>query len=433
MKDDIIYLLVYIFSEIINYMLVYVVIFQVSLSREKKKYGYIISLLLLVHFLTLYYAGLETACEISFFTMILIPAFLFNIRDKKMLLLYPFVVIGSSVIGVSMSFLFAIILNIPEYIVAKENWYTMVCQCIQGFVLILIAICRKMKNTNSYQVDLGWKQYLLFYIVVICLFFLLVPIQTLSEEYYSDSKINVLGFLVSIACIVLVIITIWYGIVTNREKQIKKQIKQNEEYMKLQKEYYLNLLEQDDKMRRFRHDMNSHIIAIKSLNQKGECKELENYLNCIIESSAIYSIEKYTGNNTIDAVMRQLIAEAKKHQIDIVVEGDLPEEIRVSEYDLCTIISNLIKNAIEACGRIEGFSKRKINIIIKNYNDQIFISVKNTFAGQVTMKNNHLVTSKNRYENHGIGSENVKNTVEKYGGLLEYQYDKEWFITEVSI
>ena len=259
MKENIIYLLVYLFTELFNYTLAYVVIFQASLGRGKKRWGILICMMLLVHFLILHFAGLEAASAVSFFTMIIIPAFLLDLREKKYFLLYPFVVIGTSVVGMSMSFLLATMLKIPEHIIAEGNWYTIICQCVQSFALILMAGYRKLKNKNSYQVNLEWKQYLMFYIVAICLFLMLAPLQVLTEEYGSGKYINLIGFSVSIACIVLVNITIWYGIVVNREIQLKECNKQNEEYIKLQKEYYTKLIEQDEKLRRFRHDMKSHI------------------------------------------------------------------------------------------------------------------------------------------------------------------------------
>ena len=105
---------------------------------------------------------------------------------------------------------------------------------------------------------------------------MLAPIQELTKKYGSDQYINLSGLFVSIACIVLVIVTIWQGIIVNREIQLKELNKKNEKYMKLQKEYYENLLKQDEKMRRFRHDLNAHMMVIKAQYQDGDYNELEN-------------------------------------------------------------------------------------------------------------------------------------------------------------
>lgn len=433
MKDDITYLLIYLFTEFFNYTLAYVVVFQVPLKCRKKVWIRIIVILYLFHLMIMQYVNMEAASAVSVITMVVIPIFLLKTRKIEYFLLYPFIVIGFSVIGVSFSFLLATFLNIPEYIIAMGNWYTILCQGIQSIVLIILAGYRKLKKKDGLRVSLDWKQYVLFYIVVICLFFMLAPIQGLSQKYSSDQYINLSGLSVSIACIVLVIVTIWQGIIVNREIQLKKINKKNEEYMILQKEYYENLLKQDEKMRRFHHDLSAHIMVIKAQCQNGDYNELEDYLKCIVEESAVFSVESYTGNKNVDAVLRQLLVKAKELQIKVEIDGSLPVKTRISEFDLCTIVSNLVMNAIEACEKINGGSSRIVKILTEAYNEQIFISVKNTIAENSIFKENHLITTKEDKKLHGIGSGNVKNTVKKYGGLIEYQYEKNWFIVEVII
>ncbi|MFA9396834.1 MAG: sensor histidine kinase [Clostridiaceae bacterium] len=426
-------MIVYLFTEFFNYTLAYVVIFHAILSRSKQKWLLSIGTILIFHIFLLYHVGREATSAVSLLTMLVIPAFLLDFRERKYFLLYPYVVIGTSVVGVSMSFLLATMLGIPEHIIAEGNWYTIFCQCVQGIVLILLAGYRKLKKKDSFQVNLDRKQYMLFYIVVICLFLMLAPIQKLTEEYNSIGYINLIGLSVSVACIVLVVITIWQGIVVNREIQLKERNKENEKYIELQKEYYTHLMEHDAKMRCFRHDMKAHMIVLKAHCQNGDYKELEDYLNCVIEESAIFTVESYTGNKDVDAIIRNLIENAKVHQIKFEIIGNLPDKTRVSDYDLCTILSNLIKNAIEACEKIEEISKRNIKISLGTYNQQIFISVKNTFIGKVVKKENHLVTTKEDYKNHGIGSKNIENITNKYNGVLEYLYNEGWFIVEIII
>ncbi len=433
MKEDIIFLLIYLVTEFFNYTLAYIVIFQAPICRSKMRWLLSVCLILFFHYFMLYYAGREASSAISLISMIVIPVFLLDPREIKYFLIYPFVAIGISVVGISISFLLAAMLSMPEYIIAEGNWLTIICQCVPGSVLLLLSGYRRLKKRASFQVNLDWKQYMLFYIVVLCLFLMLAPMQELTREYGSTKNINAIGFSVSIACIVLVIITIWQGIVVNREIQLKEQNRQNEKYMELQKEYFSHLIEQDEKIRRFRHDMKEHMIVLQACCQNGDYKELEDYLNCIMEESALFSTDNYTGNKSVDAVIRQLMIRAEKQQIKIEMEGKLPEETRAADYDLCTIIANLVKNAIEACEKIDEISNRKIRIAVGAYHFQIFISVKNTFAGDIVKKENRLITTKKDSRNHGLGSGNVENTVKKYDGVLEYRCEEGWFTAEVTI
>lgn len=433
MKGDIIYLLVYLATELFNYLLAYVVIFGSIITKDKKKIILAAAIIAGIHFPLLYFAGEETASGVSMFSMCIIPALLLEPIEKKNFLLYPFVVIGTSVVGFSVSFLLAVIMNIPEYMIAEGNWLTIICQSVQGLALLILAVYKKLKKNQSYVVCLGWRQYLLFYIVVICLFLMLAPIQIFTRGTLSYKDVNIIGFAVSVACIVLVIVTIYLGVVINRENLMKERNQMNEKYMKLQKDYYVGILKQDEELRRFRHDMNAHFTVLQSYCEKNGNEEVKAYLNRIIEESAVYAMKPYTGNHGVDAIIRQLDNKAKEQNIQIQTEGYLPDELKIEEYDLCTIIFNLLKNAIEACEKISEVSQRKVLLQTGEYNSLVFIQIKNTVAAPVMIENNHLVSTKKDTRNHGLGSGNVESMVEKYQGIIEYQCKDGWFTAEVSI
>lgn len=67
------------------------------------------------------------------------------------------------------------------------------------------------------------------------------------------------------------------------------------------------------------------------------------------------------------------------------------------------------------------------------YNSQIYITIKNTVADDIVIRNNHLATTKKDKKYHGIGSRNVEQAIKKYNGELEYQCRDGWFAAEVSL
>lgn len=431
--EDVIWLLVYLTTEFLNYILAYVIIFGESLSKNKKNWSVGVGLILVIHFLILYCYGAYAADASSLFTMIVIPVFLLEIRKKKNFLLYPFVVIGTSVIAISISFLIALVIGVPDYVVRKDNLMISICQGIPTLILLIFYIYRKFKGYKQIQVYLGVSQYVLFYIGAICSFLMLSAIQFISSGGGSESSIKASGFAVSVSCVTFVILCLWQGIIVHRKIELQEQNRMNEKYMELQAEYFRQVLEQDEKMRRFRHDMNAHMVVMNSYCKNGENEELKRYLESVMKESAICDMSIYTGNQGIDAIIKQLVTEAEQKQISIEIEGKLPKETRAAIYDLCTIISNLLKNAVEACEKIEDAKRRMIKMEVASYNTEVFITIKNTINEKVTVKNNCLITSKTDTRNHGLGSGNVKRAVEKYHGNITYQCENGWFIAEVNI
>ena len=144
-------------------------------------------------------------------------------------------------------------------------------------------------------------------------------------------------------------------------------------------------------------------------------------------------MEVYTGNKNVDAVIRPLVEEARKKEIHFEIQGNVPEDIKVSAYDLCTIISNLLRNAIESCEKIESISSRVIKLNVGTYQSLIFLTIENTVKEEIHIKDNHLVTSKKDTKYHGLGSGNVKAAVKKYNGRLSYHCEDGWFKSEIQL
>ena len=99
----------------------------------------------------------------------------------------------------------------------------------------------------------------------------------------------------------------------------------------------------------------------------------------------------------------------------------------------CTIISNLLNNAIEACEKIQE-DKRIIEFEIVGYNSQIFISVCNSYDMEsIINQKQKFITTKEDKLNHGIVLENVRRTVKKYDGDMRISQENERFIVSINI
>lgn len=203
--------------------------------------------------------------------------------------------------------------------------------------------------------------------------------------------------------------------------------------MKMQEEQIVNIIQQDEKMKSFKHDMNKHFTALSGYAKEGNNVNIQEYLEDKNESLALSEVIQYTGNSAIDAVIRQMVEQTKMLGIDLKLNCTSIDTQGISVFDLCTIISNVMKNAIEACEKIEVISERKIKILIGKYEEKICIMIKNTVNKPVDIVDGKLKTTKKDIENHGIGSENVRKTVKKYEGTIEYRNEKGWFNVEIIL
>jgi len=433
MKGDIIYLTLYLLTEMLNYLLVYKVIFGAEITKNRKRWIKGIFCLYLIHFILLFQCDELTSRAMSAVTMLILPLCMLEKREKKNFIIYPFILMGTTNVIVSFTYLWAIVSEVPEYSILEDDNYKLFFQCIPFILMLLLEGYRKYRKKNTIRVQLGWQQYILFYTGALCTYFMNSAIQTLSMGNLSDRVINICGMAISVASIVFIVLILWQGIVVYREIQYKEQCEMNEKYMEAQEEHFRQLMEQDEKMRKFRHDMNSHIYMMKYYCENDKQGELKAYLARLTEESTVEEVRSYTGNQSVDAILSPLIHRAKEKQIALEIKGELSEETKVSVYDLCTILSNLLKNAIEACEKVPPRKPRKIEVILGSYNRQLYFQVGNTAADTLVIGNHRLETSKEDKRNHGIGSRNVEETVEKYEGEIIYSCENGWFQVEISI
>ena len=433
MREDIIYLTLYLITEMANYLLAYRVIFQAEITKDKRRWGVGISSLIIIHLLIMIIYGENISESLSIITMIMLPICILQKREKKYFIIYPFIVIGTSNIMVSMTFLCALLFKASEFKVLENDTLRIFCQCIPIILMLGLEILNKRNKKKLIYVQLGRQQYILFYIGIICTYLMISALQVISKGNISKDVINICGLAISIACIVFIFLILWQGIVVYREIQYKERCEMNEKYLELQAEHFQQLMAQDEKMRKFRHDMNSHMNMLKYYCESKQYEVLTDYLSNMTQESAVYDVTVYTRNSSVDAVIAPLALIAQEKNIEMEWKGILPEQTKVALYDLCTIVSNLLKNAIEACEEIAEEKEKKIEIRVGSYNNQIYLSFRNTVEKNIMVEKQRLVTSKRDKDNHGIGSKNVKEAVQKYDGTIIYKCEDGWFEVKIGI
>ncbi len=431
MTENRLILLLHLATEFINMTMVYTTIFGASLVKKKWKIVLAVVIVVCGHLLLLENLGLRDAKGMSFFTMLAVPLFMLSGRKRTLLGLYPFAVIMASVVSVSVSFFVASMLGVTEAVVLENDYLGVVCQCAPMLLMGVWSAWCKIKKIELSQMHLDVKQYVLFYTVAVCELFMLGPIQNMSKHSELGMDATFAGVAVSVACIVFAVLAVWQGIVVHREIRLQEQNRALEDYMQLQKEYYTDIVAKDEELRRFRHDMAAHTQVLQAYCEGAESVDLKSYVDSMINETVRYERKVYTGNHGADAILGRIEQEAKEKKIRFTVEGVLPSRTRVEEYDLCIILSNLLKNAIEACEQVGEVEERYVKLQVGSYEEALCLVVENSVAGKVKIENNRLLTTKADKKKHGIGSENVARTVKKYGGAVTYRCEGKCFTAEV--
>lgn len=101
---------------------------------------------------------------------------------------------------------------------------------------------------------------------------------------------------------------------------------------------------------------------------------------------------------------------------------------------ICSLLGNLIDNAIEAVSGIEDKEiERVISLIIKISFNNLYVNISNPYAGEHIRDGNDFRTTKEDAGEHGIGLKIVQNIVKNYNGIMKVKDSDGVFEVEVLV
>ena len=200
--------------------------------------------------------------------------------------------------------------------------------------------------------------------------------------------------------------------------QYRKESQLKGKLLDAQKAYCLSLQDYMDSIRIIRHDMKHHLDVLDNYLQNDEISKAKKYLQSIdAHAKGIQRPIKSVNHPLVDAVIENQYNKMSK-DIILVCEGKLPQNIQIEDYDLCTIFSNLLSNAKEACDKLQEHEKI-IRLGIRRKGRKIVVEISNPIEWSLEKKKMGYFTSKEQKEEHGYGLRSVKKTVEKYHGSVD--------------
>ena len=183
-------------------------------------------------------------------------------------------------------------------------------------------------------------------------------------------------------------------------------------------------------MRGWRHDYHNHMQTLKAYLSMNQLKEMSEYLDHLEEDLDSIDIAIKTGNTSVNAILSSKVSIAQRNNINVNCKASVPPQLKISDVHLCTIIGNLLDNAIESCQKLEA-DKRFIRIYIGLFKEQLYISVTNSTNQTHRKKLTELITSKKG--EHGFGLRRIDKIVDQYDGYLNRKNEPGVFATEIML
>lgn len=229
----------------------------------------------------------------------------------------------------------------------------------------------------------------------------------------------------TVITVLFVIIAVMFLINTVYRRRFQSENVEYRTLLKRQKYYYEDLLEREEKTRKFRHDVLGHLNYMKVCLDDGKGEEARRYLEQVTGIVSGMKRTVNTGNSILDITAEYTLREAD--EVTLEWRGIFPDIIKMEDIDLCILFSNLLSNAIRAANDSPGEKtvKAECRVLGKNLLLQIKNPVKK--GEKIKFKNGRPITTRNK-EYHGLGILNIEAIVSKYNRNICFQCMDEFIV-----
>lgn len=295
---------------------------------------------------------------------------------------------------------------------------------ISMLLLLFVAISffmlfRIQKRVMLLKGMMDWK-------LLIVSVILYVTLYICDRAFYNSERMVALSsvFLGTLICVGLLAFFMVYFYVKKAEYEVhilEKRIDASEQK-------YKERIEGDKERDILVHDIQNHLVVIKSILENQETERAKNYIEKLQEDYQNVRQSFYTGNVVIDAVLGSKICEAENAGISIKIISDELDGMFVSDRDGCSILSNLVDNAIDASKEVK--EERWIRIRLENRVWGMVWKIENSCLNAMNGRNPKPERRKGIHR--GTGLQSVRYAIQKYNGLL-IQKKKEYYFSTTII
>lgn len=192
--------------------------------------------------------------------------------------------------------------------------------------------------------------------------------------------------------------------------------------------YYHVLENQITEIRKIKHEMKQHFLTLDHYMETQEYEKAQDYIQKNIDhlshTPAIYDV----GNDLLNATITHI---QQIYHIPLICQGTIPLTSPYAEDDLCIIIANLLRNAMEYCQ--QASSHLAVTLAFRTYQSHLIIHCENPIEESIDIEHLGTFTSKSDTKHHGFGVQNIKDIVTHYNGTINFDSTNHIFIVDIIL
>lgn len=191
-------------------------------------------------------------------------------------------------------------------------------------------------------------------------------------------------------------------------------------------ERYEALSRQHQEILMLRHDMKRHLLALRGMTEEPRAAA---YLDELLGQAEAASGGVSTGNRMLDILLGSRLASAREAGIAVELDRlQAPETLPLSDGELCSLILNILDNAI-AGAKAPGVERPRLRLECHVKNDFFVFNCENSstrawMAGQ---------GKKKPVETHGLGRKIIGRIMARYGDLIRVETGEDFYRVTLAL
>ena len=289
------------------------------------------------------------------------------------------------------------------------------------FSTIITLVLRQLFRTHQ---KLGMatskRNWLYLFIVPILSIIFAFTVSAIQGQVFGPDYLSVISLL---SLIVLSFSSLYFTLHLSQQQHAYYQNKLDKEQLQFQLRETQQSQEEYQRLQSLRHDLkNKHLTLLALLEENPD--EAREYLHSLTDSISGKQTF-YSKNPTINFLLNQKLHDVED-EIELEIDCFVPQELSIQPDILAVILGNCLDNSISACLRLTDKSERTLALNIRYFQQNLFISINNTFNEQ------EQETRKTR-QRDGWGLRNVDALVQEYQGTIKRFKENGRYRTEILL
>ena len=188
-----------------------------------------------------------------------------------------------------------------------------------------------------------------------------------------------------------------------------------------------------EELRQLRHDLRNHFSYVGALLDAGNYDEARRYFSSLSADAATPLGYIDCGNGVVSAIVNFERMRAASGSITLVSHLSVPPALPLQDSELCSLLSNLLDNAIDACREAEA-GEPTIELTVLQRQSYLSITVSNPVSEKIPPEERlRLISTKADRHLHGYGTRIIRRIVRDHNGVCRNEIRGGRFIASVML